>query len=449
MKKIVLASGLLLTTLVSAQESYNKFSLDLGLGVNRAYRYQGAATGTNFPTVNLGVRYMANNYFGVRLLAGFDQFKNVKDVPADQEFTTNNLRFNLEGVANLGRMMHFETFTSRLGLLAHAGPGGAFVSQKTPLDIKERVLNMNMGLTALVRLNDRFTLHADMSTLFNIRQHRTFDMASSMVNTRGFDGAFMHWSAGLNIALGKNQKHADWIPNDGGASDEIAALRNRLDKAESDMKDDDNDGVPNYLDEEKDTPAGSSVDSKGRAVKSTAGDMDSDGIPDADDLCPTIAGSKSANGCPDADGDGVADFLDLCPNEKGTKENQGCAKKKDSDELGDPSLLLPELRVLQFDLGKSNIKNKYKKVLDGLAKTMKATPNMKLVVSGHADNTGTDEVNDRLSAERAENVKNYLVSKGIDASRLTTQSFGSKKPVASNDTEEGRAQNRRVDFGAK
>jgi OOP family OmpA-OmpF porin len=444
MKKIILTSGLLLTTLVSAQESYNKFSLDLGLGVNRAYRYQGAAVGTNFPTFNFGVRYMANNYFGVRLLAGFDQFKNVKDVPANQEFTTNNLRFNLEGVANLGRMMHFETFTSRFGLLAHGGPGGAFVSQKTPLDRKERVLNMNIGITALVRLNDRFTFQADMSTLFNIRQHRTFDMASSAVNNNGFDGAFMHWSAGLNIALGKNQKHADWIPNDGGAKDEIAALRNRLDKAEADMKDDDNDGVPNYLDEEKDTPAGSTVDSKGRAIKSTAGDMDSDGVPDSDDLCPTIAGSKAANGCPDGDGDGVADFLDLCPNEKGTKENQGCATKTNNNDL-----ILPEVSNLLFDLGKSNIKNKYKNVLDGLVKTMKASPNMRVTISGHTDNSDTDKLNNALSAERAENVKNYLVAKGIDASRLTTKSYGSRKPVASNETEEGRTQNRRVEFSVK
>jgi OOP family OmpA-OmpF porin len=444
MKKIVLASGLLLTTLVSAQESYNKFSLDLGLGVNRAYRYQGAAKGTNFPTFNIGVRYMANNYFGVRLLAGFDQFKNLKDVPASEEFTTNNLRFNIEGVANLGRMMHFESFTNRLGLLIHAGPGGAWLTRKEPSKLTDRTLNMNSGITTLVRLNDRFTFHADMSTLFNIRQNRTFDMASNTVNSGGYDGAFMHWSVGLNIALGKNQKHADWIPNDGGAKDEIAALRSRLDKAESDMKDDDNDGVPNYLDEEKDTPAGSTVESKGRTVKSTAGDMDSDGIPDTDDLCPTISGSKAANGCPDGDGDGVADFLDLCPNEKGTKENQGCASKTNNNDL-----ILPELSNLLFDLGKSNIKNKYKNVLDGLVKTMKATPNMRVTISGHTDNSDTDKLNNALSAERAENVKNYLVSKGIDASRLTTQGFGSKKPVASNETEEGRTQNRRVEFSVK
>jgi outer membrane protein OmpA-like peptidoglycan-associated protein len=269
-------------------------------------------------------------------------------------------------------------------------------------------------------------------------------MASSAVNNNGFDGAFMHWSAGLNIALGKNQKHADWIPNDGGAKDEIAALRNRLDKAEADMKDDDNDGVPNYLDEEKDTPAGSTVDSKGRAIKSTAGDMDSDGVPDSDDLCPTIAGSKAANGCPDGDGDGVADFLDLCPNEKGTKENQGCATKTNNNDL-----ILPEVSNLLFDLGKSNIKNKYKNVLDGLVKTMKASPNMRVIISGHTDNSDTDKLNNALSAKRAENVKNYLVAKGIDASRLTTKSYGSRKPVASNETEEGRTQNRRVEFSVK
>lgn len=449
MKKIVLATGLLVTTLVNAQEAYNKWSLDLGLGASKVYRNPGKATSIYFPHVGVGVRYMTNQYFGVRFQVGYDQFKSKSGVSAANEFKSNYFGFTGEGVLNIGRLLHFEDWTSRIGLLGHFGPGGSFMVSKTPKKSRDMMLHLNGGLTALVRATDRITITADASTNIHMLQNRAFDMRTSLAGqNHGFDGGFLTGSLGVNIALGKNTKHADWIPNDGGLGDEVAALKARVDKIDADMKDDDKDGIANYLDEEKDTPEGTPVDSKGRKVESKLGDMDSDGVKDEEDFCPTIAGSKSAQGCPDADGDGVADFIDACPNEKGTKENHGCAKKANS-EMGDASKLPADVRALQFDLGKATIKNKYKKTLDLLAKTMKSNPNFNLVISGHADPTGTEALNNQLSQERADAVKNYLVSKGVDASRLTTQGFGSTKPVASNDTEAGRAQNRRVDFGVK
>lgn len=448
MKKIVLATGLLLTTLVNAQEAYNKWSLDLGLGVNKVYRHPGKATNIGFPHINVGVRYMTNQYFGVRLLVGYDQFKSKSGVAAANEFKSNYMSFSGEAVVNLGRLFHFEDWTSRLGLLGHVGPGGSFMTTKTPAKGRDMMLHITGGVTALVRATDRITITGDASTNVHMLQNRTFDMRSALpAGGMGFDGGFLSLSLGVNIALGKNGKHADWIPNDGGLGSEVAALKARVDKIDADLKDDDKDGIANYLDEEKDTPEGTPVDSKGRKVESKLGDMDADGVKDEEDFCPTIAGSKSAQGCPDADADGVADFIDACPNEKGTKENNGCAKKV--NEMGDASKLPAEVRALQFDLGKATIKNKYKKSLDILVKTMKNNPNFNLVISGHADPTGAEALNNQLSQERADAVKNYLVSKGIDASRLTTQGFGSSKPVASNDTEAGRAQNRRVDFGVK
>lgn len=446
MKKIVLATGLLVTTLVNAQEAYNKWSLDLGLGVNKGHSAQGLHGRAGFPHAQLGVRYMTNQYFGVMLQGSFDQFKNKKD--AAVKYDAKYFGINAQGVFNLGRWAHFEDWTSRLGLLSHAGIGLGFNTSKIGVQDLDKMGSINYGFTALVRANDRLTFSLDASGNHHFRQHVTLDMKTQGIFGGGLDGGFFTLSLGANIALGKNAKHADWIPNDGGLGDEVAALKARVDKIDADMKDDDKDGIANYLDEEKDTPEGTPVDSKGRKVESKLGDMDGDGVKDEEDFCPTIAGSKSAQGCPDADGDGVADFIDACPNEKGTKENHGCAKKANS-EMGDASKLPAEVRALQFDLGKATIKNKYKKTLDLLAKTMKSNPNFNLVISGHADPTGTEALNNQLSQERADAVKNYLVSKGVDASRLTTQGFGSTKPVASNDTEAGRAQNRRVDFGVK
>ncbi|MCL2328350.1 MAG: OmpA family protein [Bacteroidetes bacterium] len=84
--------------------------------------------------------------------------------------------------------------------------------------------------------------------------------------------------------------------------------------------------------------------------------------------------------------------------------------------------------------------------LDDLAAQLKANPTWKAEISGHTDNTGTDAINNPLSKKRAEAVKTYLINKGVAASRITTQGFGSKKPIASNDTPEGRKQNRRVEI---
>lgn len=101
---------------------------------------------------------------------------------------------------------------------------------------------------------------------------------------------------------------------------------------------------------------------------------------------------------------------------------------------------------LQFELGKATIKPISFPSLDVLAQTLKDAPDWKLRITGHTDNTGSEPFNLKLSKARAEAVKGYLVSKGIDPTRITTDGLGSSKPIASNATAEGRNANRRVEF---
>jgi outer membrane protein OmpA-like peptidoglycan-associated protein len=107
------------------------------------------------------------------------------------------------------------------------------------------------------------------------------------------------------------------------------------------------------------------------------------------------------------------------------------------------------LRNIFFDTGKSTLRAESNAELDRLVKLLKDVPGLKIEISGHTDNTGSATLNETLSQSRAEAVVTYLTSKGIQGSRLTAKGYGASKPVASNNNEDGRQQNRRTEFEIK
>lgn len=188
---------------------------------------------------------------------------------------------------------------------------------------------------------------------------------------------------------------------------------------------------------------------KPAALRETTGpDSDGDGVPDEADLCPnTPKGVKvDDKGCPiDSDGDGVPDALDKCPGTaKGVKvDASGCPK----DALGEG----PNRRFedVHFEFDRSDLSDYAKTILDKAAKAIgglqKQYPSLKVDVSGHTDWIGTDAYNQGLSERRANSAKQYLIRKGVDSKRINTYAYGESKPVATNETDEGRAQNRRTE----
>jgi OOP family OmpA-OmpF porin len=102
----------------------------------------------------------------------------------------------------------------------------------------------------------------------------------------------------------------------------------------------------------------------------------------------------------------------------------------------------------QFDFNRAEIKPAGRDVLDGAVKVLRDNPSLHVVVEGHTDSIGSDAYNQKLSERRAKAVRDYLVRQGIDPSRITTRGYGKSRPVATNATEEGRAQNRRADIVA-
>ncbi len=173
-------------------------------------------------------------------------------------------------------------------------------------------------------------------------------------------------------------------------------------------------------------------------------DTDKDGINDEEDKCPTVAGVARYQGCPvpDTDGDGLNDEEDKCPTLAGPRENQGCP-------------VIPEEVKKRVDVAAKNIlfvTGSYKLVassnkgLNDVVKIMQENPDMKLSIEGHTDWVGSDESNQTLSENRAGAVRAYIVSKGIDESRITSAGYGESKPVADNKTAAGRQKNRRVEM---
>ncbi len=104
------------------------------------------------------------------------------------------------------------------------------------------------------------------------------------------------------------------------------------------------------------------------------------------------------------------------------------------------------LRNIFFDYGKATLRAESNAELDRLVKLMKDVPNLKIEISGHTDNTGSATVNETLSQQRAEAVVSYLTAKGIPAARMRAKGYGASKPVATNNTDDGRQQNRRTEF---
>lgn len=171
-------------------------------------------------------------------------------------------------------------------------------------------------------------------------------------------------------------------------------------------------------------------------------DSDGDGVPDPSDRCPNTPPGVAvdANGCPlDDDGDGVPNYLDDCPGTiiGAAVDAKGC-HYEDEEAVSDEV-------VVEFDFDSSELRaNEYGDVRR-FAEFMREHPEAEALIEGHTDSRGTNPYNERLAQERARTVLDRLVEvEGIAASRVTVTGYGENRPIASNDTEEGRQRNRRV-----
>jgi OOP family OmpA-OmpF porin len=185
------------------------------------------------------------------------------------------------------------------------------------------------------------------------------------------------------------------------------------------------------MDQCPNTPRGVKVDAAGCPL-----DSDADGVPDYMDECPGTPKDAAVDkkGCLlDSDGDGVPNSLDKCPDTpKGARvDERGC---------------WAFLGTFLFGLNKSDLKPEVLPALDNAVKILRENPGLKVEIQGHTCNLGSAAYNQRLSEKRALSVYHYFVDSGISKRRLSVKGYGLANPAYSNETEEGRAKNRRVEF---
>jgi OOP family OmpA-OmpF porin len=325
---------------------------------------------------------------------------------------------------------------------------------------------IDFGLNALAGFEfGRVFLTANYSQgLNNIYQ------APGAVNS---NAKFKHRTMGvsLGVFLGSSTKMAGKDRDGDGVSDKNDQCPDEKGSpALSGCPDGDSDGVPDK--DDKCPNVWGSADNDGCPYQ----DKDGDGVPDKEDKCPTVAGSKENGGCPvdtdkdgvpdnldkcpnvpglsrysgcpipDTDGDGINDELDQCPTVKGVKENNGCPEVKQEIKQEIVEKVNYAAKRIQFKFAQAEISPESFKTLNEVVAILKDNKELKLTIEGHTSADGIYEQNMKLSTARAEKVKEYLISKGISAERLTAIGYGPTKLLNPGKTEAEKAQNRRVEL---
>ncbi|WP_306350125.1 OmpA family protein [Flavobacterium sp. '19STA2R22 D10 B1'] len=399
-------------TNVKTPESYNKWSIDLMGGINKPTTPFSAGSSTsraNFYHADLGVRYMFNTKFGLKADVGFDNMENADNT---NKFKSQYYRTSLQGVVNLGRVLEFENWTSRLNILAHTGVGYSQLRNKDAYKGADEMVNFIVGLTGQIKLSERVALNADFTMVNNIDQNRTFDGAIAPED-RGFNGTLYNASVGISIYLGKNAKHADWyaVKND----DIVSALDKRVSDIETMLVDSDQDGVPDYLDVEPNSITGVAVDTKGRSI-----DRNQNGIPDE-----------------------LESYLEK---KYGNNSNTTAVQQTNNQLVKD--LINGGYVTTYFDFNKTTPTNVSTEGIDFILTYLRNNPSASVEIVGHADELGKSAYNTKLSNTRATNVKNVLTKAGIAESRLKVVAEGEDNSVDKNSAA-ARKLVRRVTFQVK
>ena len=440
------------------------------------------------PGVAVSVQQYLNPSFNLVEKFSFNQvqYQNSEKLRGvDADFLTLNLKLKYKFNND-----YLLKETSVIAPFLVAGIGGTYIDSKSYTVLDDVTIsngefkaNAALGVGVLFQFNDR--LGFEIANTLNMPLYDDWDGES-----KGGNDVYLQHSAGFIFNLRKApDKDSDGVPD---RRDNCAETPS---EAQVDPKgcpiDSDADAVPDYLDK---CPAIVGLTSLGGCP-----DKDKDNIADLDDKCPDIAGVTRFGGCPDTDADGTEDANDKCPNQAGLDIFQGCpdsdsdgvedAKDRCAntpsgvkvDEIGCPADTdgdgvidavdrcpttagngtangCPEVRAevkkrlnfatrgIYFETGKATLKSNSYAMLNEIISIMEEYTDYSLRIGGYTDSQGSDATNNRLSQDRVDAVKSYLVKNNVGQERIEATGYGEARPIATNATAAGRAQNRRVEL---
>ena len=432
-------------------DSINKWTIELSVGngkglapftknldqIGRSYyqsnprQWFGTAQINSF---NLGIRHMFSPIAGIRTNLAYEI---ITDAPGSgsASFQMNVLSLGVEGVVNVSRLFKMDEYLGRFGFNVHGGVIFSSNTSKTKdvftlgdhnFGVTEYNGGITIGATPQFRLSKRFALFADVTGVINFRQHFNWDgsyatdnqnnniSSGNVQQENNLFGQMIRTSLGLSYSFGRkhneekknyvtryendNQNyksiHGDFAKILDKDNERIATLDKRVNEMETLMNDTDKDGVPDYLDVENNSIAGSVVDTKGRMI-----DLNKNGIPDALEkkLDSTYAKIDS--------------------------NNTNTSKNTIVNMINDGYV------TAYFDTNKSIPTNVSSEGIDFILSYLRNNPSDTVDIIGHADEISSTEYNNKLSLSRAEAVKGILTKAGVDPSRLNVVSKGEDNSV--------------------
>ncbi len=473
---LVAAATAMLATPAAAQ--VREGSVELGLGAG--YQWFGEQENLEHaPYFVFRGGYNFNTIFGAELSVGWTPTELYEAVQGEKS-SVDVWDTDADFIVHLleGRFVPF----AKVGAGLRIHQNDSFPSdQQTDID-----WTVHYGVGAKVWLSQHVGLRLDVAHQF-LRDAAPYEL-KGVAEIDGIDNYFNHLivAGALTFQLGGDapDKDGDGIDNDVDQCPDDPEDKDGFEDSNG-CPDPDND-ADGILDVNDQCP-GEAEDKDGFQDEDGCPDPDNDGdgIADADDKCPGEAESQNGvddeDGCPeaDSDNDGLVDPRDQCPQQAedkdGFEDEDGCPDDdNDKDGVADAADKCPmqpesvngyldddgcpdEIPVklkqftgtiegIQFETGSDRIKKQSLGKLRKAVTVLQEFGDLKVVIEGHTDNVGKDELNQDLSQRRAESVRKYMIDQGIDAGRLTAQGFGPSKPVADNDTKDGRAKNRRVEF---
>ena len=369
-KLLLVVLAIMLSAGAFAQDlSFNKWTIEAGAGIVRPARSFSAgyapAEYANFLNAEFGVRYMFNEFFGLKLSFDYDQYKEGDD---SLPWETTFYGIGLEGVANLGRIFKFQDWTKTFNVLAHAGAGvGQFDFDRAP-NADDRVGYLMGGLTLQAKLSPRVALNLDGGARMNYKQNLSFDGG----NGGGAQPFVYTTTLGLSVALGKHSSHADWYLRDEASLESIYSKVNAL---ESDLRTNSN----------RDSQLATRVDQLGSKVTDVERKLDAH-----------IA-DRSIHG-----GGG------------GTVDAKAVIAKLINDGYVN----------IFFDYNGTKPAVASIDAIKALRTYLSENPGTSVVLKGYADERGSETYNKTLSQRRADTVAKLLTDAGISSSRITARGEG-------------------------